>query len=55
MRDILDGVHDIAFTNLTAQDVVRHKLVGRIVDAYESYDSNGLKAGGGDHERRRTR
>ena len=55
VRDILDGVHDIAFTNLTAQDVVRHKLVGRIVAAYESYDASGLKADGGEHERRRTR
>src|SRR6476660_10561256 len=39
VREILDGVHDIAFTNLTAQDVVRHKLVGRIVDAYERWDA----------------
>jgi len=55
VRDILDGVRDIAFTNLTAQDVVRHKLVGRIVDAYETYDADGFKAGGGERERRRTR
>jgi phosphate starvation-inducible PhoH-like protein len=64
VRDILDGVHDIAFTNLTTQDVVRHKLVGRIVAAYESFDSGSTSPGvrphsagsmGGDHERRRTR
>ena len=55
VRDILDGVRDISFTNLTAQDVVRHKLVGRIVDAYETYDADGFKAGGAEHERRRTR
>ncbi|MEU7069324.1 PhoH family protein [Streptomyces narbonensis] len=38
VRDILDGVPDVAFSTLTSQDVVRHKLVGRIVDAYEQYD-----------------
>ncbi|MFF9910463.1 PhoH family protein [Streptomyces sp. NPDC013457] len=43
VRDILDGVPDVHFSTLTSQDVVRHKLVGRIVDAYEQYDSrNGL-------------
>ncbi|MER7954952.1 MULTISPECIES: PhoH family protein [unclassified Streptomyces] len=43
VRDILDGVPDVHFSALTSQDVVRHKLVGRIVDAYEQYDSrNGL-------------
>jgi phosphate starvation-inducible protein PhoH and related proteins len=38
VRDILDGVQDVHFSTLTSQDVVRHKLVGRIVDAYEQYD-----------------
>ena len=39
VRDILDGVEDVHFSMLTSKDVVRHKLVGRIVDAYEQYDS----------------
>ncbi|MCR8578816.1 PhoH family protein [Streptomyces sp. Isolate_219] len=39
VREILDGVDDVHFSLLTSQDVVRHKLVGRIVDAYEKYDS----------------
>ena len=39
VRDILDGVQDVHFAQLTSTDVVRHKLVGRIVDAYESYDA----------------
>ena len=39
VTQILDGVEDIAFCTLTARDVVRHKLVGRIVAAYDSYDS----------------
>ncbi|WP_370412730.1 PhoH family protein [Streptomyces fradiae] len=39
VRDILDGVPDVHFSMLTSQDVVRHRLVGRIVDAYEKYDT----------------
>ncbi|MET9362674.1 PhoH family protein [Streptomyces sp. NPDC006632] len=39
VQDILEGVDDVHFSRLTSQDVVRHKLVGRIVDAYEQYDS----------------
>ncbi len=39
VRDILDGVADIHFADLTSEDVVRHRLVGRIVDAYEQYDA----------------
>ncbi|MEE1928431.1 PhoH family protein [Streptomyces sp. TRM 70351] len=38
VQDILDGVEDVHFARLTSTDVVRHKLVGRIVDAYERYD-----------------
>lgn len=51
VRDILDGVPDVHFSTLTSQDVVRHKLVGRIVDAYEQYDirteGRGESRGGG--------
>ena len=36
---ILDSVKDIAFVHLHADDVVRHALVGRIVEAYDRYDS----------------
>ncbi|MGW5850136.1 PhoH family protein [Streptomyces sp. NPDC055254] len=39
VQEILDGVPDVHFSRLTSEDVVRHKLVGRIVDAYEKYDS----------------
>jgi len=34
-RRILAGVRGIAFTDFGAQDVVRHPLVARIIDAYE--------------------
>jgi phosphate starvation-inducible protein PhoH and related proteins len=39
VRDILDGIEDVHFSELSSADVVRHKLVGRIVDAYEQYDA----------------
>jgi len=38
VRDILAGVEDIHFSELTAEDVVRHRLVGAIVDAYGEWD-----------------
>jgi phosphate starvation-inducible protein PhoH and related proteins len=40
VRGILDNVDDIAFCNLTNHDVVRHKLVGRIVAAYDKFEAN---------------
>jgi phosphate starvation-inducible protein PhoH and related proteins len=36
---ILDGMDDIHFARLTSEDVVRHTLVGHIVDAYTRYDA----------------
>jgi len=46
VQEILEGVEDVHFSRLTSHDVVRHKLVGRIVDAYEQYDSrNGTENG----------
>lgn len=39
VQQILDGVDDIMFCQLTSQDVVRHRLVGRIVSAYDRYEA----------------
>ncbi|MDR1767032.1 MAG: PhoH family protein [Propionibacteriaceae bacterium] len=36
---ILDGIDDIAFCQLTRHDVVRHKLVGKIVAAYDQFEA----------------
>ncbi len=50
-REILKDVRGIAFTDFTAEDVVRHPLVARIVTAYEKHqaqqgaDSNGQPRG----------
>jgi phosphate starvation-inducible PhoH-like protein len=38
VQDILDGVEDVYFSRLTSHDVVRHKLVADIVDAYDRYE-----------------
>jgi phosphate starvation-inducible PhoH-like protein len=38
IRKILEGIDDIAFMDLTAEDVVRHRLISDIVSAYEAYD-----------------
>ncbi len=43
VQDILGTVEDLEFINLTAEDVVRHKLVSRIVEAYESWDQKSDK------------
>jgi phosphate starvation-inducible PhoH-like protein len=38
IRDILKDIDDIAFLELTAEDVVRHRLIGDIVRAYDKFD-----------------
>jgi phosphate starvation-inducible PhoH-like protein len=38
ISDILQDIDDISFMELTAEDVVRHRLIGDIVKAYEKYD-----------------
>ncbi len=39
---ILDGIDDIHVAELTSVDVVRHRLVSEIVDAYARYEEPGL-------------
>jgi phosphate starvation-inducible PhoH-like protein len=39
VRGILEGINDVHFTHLTSRDVVRHRLVSDIVDAYSRFDS----------------
>ncbi|MGZ4650441.1 MAG: PhoH family protein, partial [Kineosporiaceae bacterium] len=45
VRDILDGIDDVHFAILTSSDVVRHRLVGDIVDAYERWDATQRQSG----------
>ena len=39
VQDVLKGVPDVGFTWFTSRDVVRHRLVARILDAYEEAES----------------
>ena len=39
VQDILDGIDDVHFSVLNSSDVVRHRLVGEIVDAYGRWDA----------------
>ncbi len=38
VREILGDVRDVHFSLLSSHDVVRHRLVGRIVAAYDTYE-----------------
>ena len=40
VQDILVGIEDVHFAYLSSQDVVRHRLVGEIVDAYGRWDAH---------------
>src|SRR5882762_735249 len=40
VREILTDIDDVHFSTLTSNDVVRHRLVGEIVDAYARYDEH---------------
>jgi phosphate starvation-inducible PhoH-like protein len=41
---VLDDIDDIHFARLGSADVVRHSLVGRIVDAYTKFDAERMAA-----------
>ncbi|WP_022868158.1 PhoH family protein [Schaalia vaccimaxillae] len=65
IQGILDGIDGIEFCHLTSADVVRHELVGQIIDAYARWDEKDqarrrlraesgrsrMRAGGGSHAR----
>ncbi|PKZ41892.1 phosphate starvation-inducible protein PhoH [Kytococcus schroeteri] len=46
VEEILTGVEDVHFSGLTAVDVVRHRLVSRIVEAYGAWDATQSGRGG---------
>jgi phosphate starvation-inducible PhoH-like protein len=39
VQEILEGIEDVHFARLSSADVVRHRLVGEIVDAYAKWDA----------------
>jgi phosphate starvation-inducible PhoH-like protein len=44
VQEILDGIEDVHFSRLTSSDVVRHRLVSDIVDAYAKWDAENSPA-----------
>ncbi len=55
VQDILHGVEDVHFASLTSQDVVRHRLVSAIVDAYGRFDATTATGHGRTRAARSTR
>ena len=52
VEGILDGIEDVSFNRLTSHDVVRHRLVGHIVAAYDEYEEARRHDGDGEPDRR---
>jgi phosphate starvation-inducible PhoH-like protein len=56
VKDILEEVQDISFVRVGGEDVVRHKLVQRIVAAYDAHGSKqrppAADAGASERDRR---
>ncbi len=46
ISDVLTGVDDVEFCELTSSDVVRHRLVSDIIDAYARWDTTRVGTGG---------
>ena len=46
VQEILEGIRDVHFSWLTSSDVVRHRLVSDIVDAYGRWDATRAEASG---------
>ncbi|MGH3804087.1 MAG: PhoH family protein, partial [Pseudonocardiaceae bacterium] len=44
VREILGEIDDVHFSTLSSDDVVRHRLVGEIVDAYAIWDARADEA-----------
>ena len=62
VQEILDGIDDVHFARLSSHDVVRHRLVSDIVDAYgrwdesrEAADRDGVRRGAGGSSGKRGR
>ena len=58
VQEILDHTQDVEFCRLSSQDVVRHRLVSDIVEAYGRWDltqqdTSARRSQGGSNRRRR--
>ena len=52
---VLQKIDDIGFCNLTSEDVVRHPLVQKIVQAYDNYERKEERKERADKMERRSR
>lgn len=43
VRAILDGIPGVSFVQLSSKDVVRHRIVAAIVEAYQAHDERSLR------------
>ncbi len=50
VRSVLSGIKGVAFVHLTNRDVVRHKLVQKIIKAYDDHESGLNGSGNGERE-----
>ncbi|QNN53342.1 PhoH family protein [Nocardioides mesophilus] len=55
VEGILDGIEDVSFNRLTSHDVVRHRLVGHIVAAYDAFEAQRQEPAEPDRRPRATR
>jgi phosphate starvation-inducible PhoH-like protein len=55
VREILTGLEDLQFCELTSKDVVRHRLVSQIIDAYARDEATRVAAHSGRSLRRENR
>jgi phosphate starvation-inducible PhoH-like protein len=46
VRNILHGIEGVAFVDLDARDVVRHRIVQAIVNAYDRHEAGGRSGAG---------
>lgn len=51
VRHILGDIRGVAFVELTSRDVVRHRVVADIIDAYHRHENSNSKSGGGRSKR----
>ncbi|MGZ4453686.1 MAG: PhoH family protein, partial [Nocardioides sp.] len=54
VEGILENIEDVSFNRLTSHDVVRHRLVGHIVAAYDEFEARRTTDSDGADARRRS-
>jgi phosphate starvation-inducible PhoH-like protein len=50
-RQVLEGIDGVAFCELSGRDVVRHRIVQRIVEAYQDFDKRAASGSGAEPDK----